>query len=172
MSFTIYLGGLQGVAAAVEHYCARRGHQCVLYLPPCHPRAKFITPLTPTDLKNARTHVLAAVFRLQCSFSSPLSEQYLCCHWHIVKDKHVHGEPGWCVDMAKALNKPVYVFELNAELWYWWNKEDQQFQSQDYMSDRWIQPPTLQDKTAIVGTREPPRGSLVELQRLFSLSLV
>ena len=145
MSFTIYSGGVKGVDAAVEHYCQRSGHQCVVYLPPCHPRAKFIAPLTPTDLKNARTHVLAAAFRLQRPLSSPLAEQYLCCHWHIVKEatlvlafglldameRHVHGEPGWCVDMAKALNKPVYVFDLNAELWYWWNKEDQQFQSQD-----------------------------------------
>ena len=129
--------------------------------------------------------MLGTAYRLQRPMSSPLAEQYLCSQWLMIQEatlvlvfgyldetaRHVHGNGGWCVDMAKALHKPLYVFDLRAELWCWWNEDDQQFQDQDHMSDRWIQPPTLQDKTVMAGpkTAAPP-GVLVELQRLFSLS--
>ena len=183
-SLTIYSGGAKGVDSAVEYFSAQRGHTCVVYLPPCHPRAKTITPLTPTQLKDATPIVFATAFRLQRTLSNPMTEQYLCRNWHIVKDatlllafgfldsmeRHVQGGTGWTVDMAKAKNIPVYVFDLNADLWYLWIAEENRFQSQDEMSERWIQPPTLQDKTAIVGTREPHTGYLVELRRLFSIS--
>ena len=46
MSLTIYTSGNQGVDAAVEHYCHRTGHQCIVYVPTCHPRAKTVTPLS------------------------------------------------------------------------------------------------------------------------------
>ena len=139
MSLTIYSGGAKGVDIAMEHYCARSGHKCVVFLPPCHPRANSITPLTHADLNKA----LTTAFRLQRPLSSPLTEQYLCHNWYIVKDatlvlafgfldsmeRHVQGGTGWSVDMAKAMNKPVYVFDLNADLWYWWNADDNRFQS-------------------------------------------
>ena len=185
MSLTIYTSGNPGVEAAVEHYCRRTGLQCVVYIPPCHPRANTVTPLSYSALKQVRTQVLGTAYRLQRPMSSPLAEQYLCSQWLMIQEaslvlvfgylddmaRHVHGNGGWCVEMAKTLHKPLYVFDLRAELWCWWNEDDQQFQDQDRMSERWIQPPTLQDKTVIAGpkTAAPP-GVLVELQRLFSLS--
>ena len=82
---------------------------------------------------------------------------------------HVNGHSGWAVDMAKIMHKPLYVFDLRHEVWCWWNAEDKQFQDQNHMSERWLQPPTLQDKTAIVGPREnTPPGFMIEIERLFS----
>ena len=180
---SIYTSGNSGVEAVVEHYCRRTGHPCVMYIPPCHPRANTVTPLSYSALKQVGTQVLGTAYRLQRPLSSPLAEQYLCSQWLMIQEaslvlvfgylddmtRHVHGNEGWCVEMAKTLHKPLYVFDLRAELWCWWNEDDQQFQDQDHMSERWIQPPTLQDKTVLAGPKTAPPGALVELQRLFSV---
>jgi len=70
--------------------------------------------------------------------------------------------------MAKVKGIPIYVFDLESDSWFWWNAADNRFQSIHEISDIRIHPPTLQNHTAIVGTREPHQGYLVELQRLFS----
>ena len=180
----IYTGGNQGADAVVGHYCRRTGQQCVPYVPPCHPCANTITPVSYSALKHVRTQVLGAAFRLQRPVTSPLADQYLGCLWLMVQEstlvlvfgyldtmaRQVNGHGGWAVEMAKTLHKPLYVFDLRAECWCWWNKNDQQFQDTDRMSERWIQAPTLQDKTAIVGPKSAaPPGFLVEIQRLFSV---
>ena len=35
--------------------------------------------------------------------------------------KHVLGGTGGRVAMAQILGKPLYVFDLDMEQWYWWN---------------------------------------------------
>ena len=56
--------------------------------------------------------------------------------------------------MAQLLLKPLYVFHLDMEQWYRWNPNLQQYQPCERMTEQQIGLPTLQEKTAIVGTRE------------------
>ena len=127
--------------------------------------------------------MLGSAYRLQRPVTSPLADQYLGCLWLMVQEsnlvlvfgyldtmaRHVNGYGGWAVDMAKTLQKPLYVFDLRAECWCWWNANQNQFQETNRMSEQWIEPPTLRDKTAIVGPRTAaPTEFLVEIERMFS----
>ena len=49
MSLTIYTGGAKGVDTHVERLCHLYGHSCVVLIPPCHPRAKSLAPLTKSS---------------------------------------------------------------------------------------------------------------------------
>ena len=179
----IYTGGNQGVDAVVDHYCRRTGQECVPYVPPCHPCAKTLTPVSYSTLKQVKTQVMGSAYRLQRPVTSPLADQYLGCIWLMVQEsnlvlvfgyldpmaRHVNGHGGWAVDMAKTMHKPLYVFDLRHECWCWWNAKQDQFQDTNRMSEEWVDPPTLRDKTAIVGpkTATPP-GFMAEIERLFS----
>ena len=55
MPLTIYTGGAKSVDTHVEHVCHKYGHSCVVFIPPCHPRAKSLAPLTLPDLDAAMT---------------------------------------------------------------------------------------------------------------------
>ena len=64
MPLTIYMGGAKGVDTHVERLCQLYGHACVVLIPPCHPRAKSLAPLTPSKLDAATPTVTQAAFRL------------------------------------------------------------------------------------------------------------
>ena len=81
--------------------------------------------------------------------------------------KHVLGGTGWSVAMAQIFGKPLYVFDLDMEQWYWWNPTLQQYQPCEGMTEEQIALPTLQDKTAIVGTREEGKAVYPILDALF-----
>ena len=81
--------------------------------------------------------------------------------------KHVMGGTGWSVVMAQLLSKPLYVFDLDIHDWYWWNPTSQQYQQCEGMTEDWIALPTLQDQTAIVGTREEDPTVYSTLDALF-----
>jgi len=188
MPLTIYSGGAKGVDIVVERLCHQHGHDCVVYIPPCDVRARVtrsfpplgtpIQPLSYHELHEAAPYALQASVRLGKTVTSPITQQYLCRNWHIIKEAtlvlafgnldianiHVQGGTGWTVDMAKAKHLPIYVFDLAMEEWFWWNGH--RFQNLHDLSD--TKPPTLQNHTAIVGTRELHSSYLVELQRLFS----
>ena len=179
----IFAGASKGVDVVVEHYCRRTGVECVPYVPPCHPCAGSLMPVPYSRIKQVKAQVMGSAFRLQRPVTSPLADQYLGALWCMIQDAslvlvfgfldtqavHVNGHSGWAVDMAKIMHKPLYVFDLRHEEWCWWNAQDKTFQDQHHMSDRWIQPPTLQDKTAIVGPRDgTPPGFMIEIERLFS----
>ena len=180
----IFTGANQGVDVLVEHYCRRTGVECVPYVAPCHPCAQRVGAVPYARLRQVKPHLMACAFRLQRPLSSPLADQYLGALWCMIADaslvlvfayldtmaKHVNGpRTGWAVEMAKIQHKPLYVFDLRHEEWCWWNEEEQIFQDQHHMSDRWIQPPMLQTKTAIVGPRDStPPGFMIEIERLFS----
>ena len=179
----IYAGASKGVDVVLEHYCRRTGVECVPYVPPCHPCAGSLMPVPYSRIKQVKAQVMGSAFRLQRPVTSPLADQYLGALWCMIQDAslvlvfgyldtmavHVNGHSGWAVDMAKTMHKPLYVFDLRHEVWCWWNAEDKQFQDQHHMSERWLQPPTLQDKTATVGPRDcTPPGFMIEIERLFS----
>ena len=64
MPLTIYTGGAKGVDAHVERLCHLYSHSCVVIIPPCHPRAKSLAPLTQPDVDAATPTVTQVDFRL------------------------------------------------------------------------------------------------------------
>ena len=71
MPLTIYTGGAKGVDTHVERLCHLYGHSCVVLIPPCHPRAKSLKPLTQSDLDAATPTVTQAAFRLGRQIHQP-----------------------------------------------------------------------------------------------------
>ena len=59
------------------------------------------------------------------------------------------------------------MFDVDKEQWFWWNPDTQQYQQCEGMTEEWIALPTLQDKTAIVGTREEDQAIYPTLEALF-----
>ena len=62
------------------------------------------------------------------------------------------------------------MFDLDMEQWYWWNLTPQHYQTCEGMTEEQIALPTLQDKTAIVGTREEDQAVYPTLDALFRRS--
>jgi len=168
MPLTIYTSGAKGLDTHVEHLCHKYHHHCVVLIPPCHPRARSLTPLSQPALDAAMPIITRVAFQLGRHVSNPITLQYLQRNYHVVKNaslvlalgyfdearKHVSGGTGWSVAIAQVLNKPLYVFDLDMEHWYWWNPTLQQYQPCEGMTEEQVCLPTLQDKTAIVGKRE------------------
>ena len=69
--------------------------------------------------------------------------------------------------MAQLLGKPLYVFDVAMEQWSWWNPTLGHYQPCEGMTEEQIALPTLQDHTAIVGTREEDQAIYPTLERLF-----
>ena len=166
MLLTTYTGCAKGVDTHVEHLCHKYCHQCVVLIPPCHPRAWSITPISWAALDATTATITQMAFRLGRSVSNRITLQYLQRNYHVVKDasfvlalgyfddalKHVLGNTGWSVAWAQILGKPLYVFDLDMEQWYWWNPTLQDYLPSGGMTELQVYLPKLQDKTAIVGT--------------------
>ena len=181
MPLTIYTGGADGVDTHVEHLCHKYRQTCVVIIPPCHPRAKVLSPLSQPQMDAAMPTVTGAAFRLQRHVTSPIALQYIQRNYHVIKNaslvlalgyfdglrKHVLGEPGWPVAMAQMLHKPLYVFDVEMEQWYWWDPSLENYQPCEGMTETPICNPTLQDHTAIVGTRGQASAIYPTLDNLF-----
>ena len=110
--------------------------------------------------------VTQVAFRLGRQIHHPISLQYTQRNYHVIQPaslvlalgyfdecgKHLLGGTGWSVVMAQLLGKPLYVFDVDKKQWFWWNPDTQQYLPCDDMTETHIALPTLQDKTAIVGT--------------------
>ena len=140
----------------MEHLCHKYHHHCVVLIPPCHPRAWSLTPLSQPALDAAMPVVTWVAVQLGRHDSNPIKNASLVLALGYFDEalKHVSGGTGWSVAIAQVLNKPLYVFDLNMEHWYWWYPTLQQYQYCEGMTEEHVSLPTLQDKTAIVGTRE------------------
>ena len=140
-----------------------------------------LSPLTQPNLNAVTPTVTQAAFPLGRHVSHPITLQYLQRNYYEIKPaslvlalgyfdelrKHVLGGTGWSVAMAQIFGKPLYVFDLDMEQWYWWNPTLQQYQPCEGMTEEQIALPTLQDKTAIVGTREEGKAVYPILDALF-----
>ena len=83
------------------------------------------------------------------------------------------GGTGWAVEMCKVLNKVLYVYDVERNVWLWYNPKNQMFYACDQMSEEQYALPTLVKKTAIIGMRnifDYPEA-LLELQETFKRSL-
>ena len=141
----------------------------------------MLCPLTQSDLDAATPTVTQVAFRLGRRIHHPISLQYIQRNYHVIQPpslilavgyfdetrKHLLGGTGWSVVMAQLLGKPLYVFDVDREQWSWWNPTSQQYQPCEGMTEEQIALPTLQDKTAIVGTREEDQAIYPTLEALF-----
>ena len=182
MAFAIITGGARGVDLEAETLARRYGLQRFVLVPPCHPRTASIAPLTYRQLVEAIPLATHVALRLGKTLSSPISQQYIYRNYHIVNQadrvlaftclssttRTCPGGTGWAVEMAKVLQKDLYVYDVASDVWYWYNPYHN-----DFVACGPEQSPLLGPKTSIVGMRnidEYPKA-LLALQEIFHRSL-
>ena len=101
MPLTIYTGGAKGVDTLVERLCHLYGHSCVVLIPPCHPRAKSLAPLTQPDLDAALPFVTRAAFHLGRNVSHPITLQYLQRNYHVIQPAYLVVALGYFDEFRK-----------------------------------------------------------------------
>ena len=185
MAFTIISGGANGVDLEAEKLARHHGLPVHVLIPPCHARKASIQPLTHQQLAEAIPITTKVAFRLNKQLSNPISLQHIHRNYHVVKqadmvlaftcfEKNVcMGGTGWAVEMCKLLNKVLYVYDVQQNVWLWYNPTQEMFYACDQMSEEQYALPTLVKKTAIIGMRniyDYPEA-LLELQETFKRSL-
>ena len=85
MPLAIYTGGAKGVDTHMEHLCHKYGHSYVVFIPPFHPGAKSLAPLTQPDLDAAMPIVTRAAFHLCRHVSYPITLPCLQRNYHVIK---------------------------------------------------------------------------------------
>ena len=187
MAFTVISGGANGVDLEAEKLARHYGLPVHVLIPPCHPRKSSILPLTHQQLAEAIPLTTQVAHRLNKQLTNPISLQYIHRNYHVVKQadmvlaftcfqperKVCMGGTGWAVEMSKILNKVRYVYDVERNIWFWYNPHQDLFYVCDQMSEEQYALPTLVKKTAIIGVRniyDYPEA-LLELQETFKRSL-
>ena len=187
MAFTVISGGANGVDLEAEKLARYYGLPVHVLIPPCHPRKASILPLTHQQLAEAIPLTTQVANRLNKQLTNPISLQYIHRNYHVVKQadmvlaftcfqpqrKVCMGGTGWAVEMSKVLNKVLYVYDVERNMWLWYNSHQDLFTACDQMSEEQYALPTLVKKTAIIGMRniyDYPEA-LLELQETFKRSL-
>ena len=187
MAFTVISGGANGVDLEAEKLARHYGLPVHVLIPPCHPRKASIQPLTHQQLAEAIPLTTQVAHRLKKQLTNPISLQYIHRNYHVVKQadmvlaftcseperKVCMGGTGWAVEMSKVLNKVLYVYDVERNMWLWYNSHQDLFYACDQMSEEQYALPTLVKKTAIIGVRniyDYPEA-LLELQETFKRSL-
>ena len=187
MAFTVISGGANGVDLEAEKLARYYGLPVHVLIPPCHPRKASILPLTHQQLAEAIPLTTQVANRLNKQLTNPISLQYIHRNYHVVKQadmvlaftcfqpqrKVCMGGTGWAVEMSKVLNKVLYVYDVERNMWLWYNSHQDLFTACDQMSEEQYALPTLVKKTAIIGVRniyDYPEA-LLELQETFKRSL-
>ena len=187
MPFTVISGGANGVDLEAEKLTRHYGLEVKVLIPPCHPRRACVHPLTHQKLAEAIPLTTQVANRLNKQLTNPISLQYIHRNYHVVKQadmvlaftcfqpqrKVCMGGTGWAVEMSKVLNKVLYVYDVERNMWLWYNSHQDLFYACDQMSEEQFALPTLVKKTAITGVRniyDYPEA-LLELQETFKRSL-
>ena len=182
MAFAIITGGARGVDLEAEKLARQYGLPTYVLIPPCHPRTASIAPLTYAQLEEAIPLTNEVALRLGKQLSSPISHQYICRNYHVVNEadrvlaftsvspsSHTcPGGTGWAVEMAKVLQKDLYVYNIASDEWCWYNLYEHVL-----VTCEPEQYPSLVRKTAIIGLRnidEYPTA-LLALRETFHHSL-
>ncbi|NIQ01250.1 MAG: hypothetical protein GWM98_13295 [Nitrospinaceae bacterium] len=136
---TLFSGGAQGAesefGAAAEHVGMQEinftfdGHQTQ--------RQRGLRHLTQEELLQGDVSLSYVSKLMNRSYSTgPLLKKVLQSIWHqinsaeevfvvgkIQKDNTVKGGTGWGAEFAKLCNKPLHVFDQDANQWFGWNGE-------------------------------------------------
>ena len=185
--FTIISGGANGVDLEAERFARDFGLPVKILVPPCHPRSKDLPPLTHQQLGEAIPITNQVSNRLNKPLSNPISLQYIHRNYHVVKQAEMvlaftsfqpesnlcFGGTSWAVEMAKLLNKILYVYDVQRHIWFWYRHDQDLFYACDQMSEDQFALHTFLPKTAIVGTRNiyDFPDALLKLQDTFKRSL-
>ena len=185
--FTIISAGAYGIDLEAERFARDFGLPVKILMSPCHPRSKYLSPLTHQQLGEAIPITKQVSNRLNKPLSNPISLHYIHRNYHVVKQAAMvlaftsfqpernlcFGGTGWALEMAKLLNKILYVYNVERNTWFWYNHQQDLFYACDQMSKEQFALPTFLPKTAIVGIRNiyyfP--DALLELQHTFKRSL-
>ena len=187
MAFTVISGGALGAELEAEKLARHYGLPVHVLITPCHPRKASVLPLTHQQLAEAIPTTTQVAHRLNKRLTDPISLQYIHRNYHVVKQadlvmaftcfaperKVCMGGTGWGVEMAKVPNKILYVYDVEQNIWFWYNPKEDFFYACEQMSEEQYALPTLVQKTAIIGVRniyDYPLA-LLELQDTFKRSL-
>ena len=187
MAFTVISGGALGADLEAEKLARHYGLPVHVLIPPCHPRKASVLPLTRQQLAESIPITTQVAHRLNKRLTDPISLQYIHRNYHVVKQsdlvmaftffaperKVCMGGTGWVVEMANVLNKVLYVYDVEQNIWFWYNPKEDFFYACEQMSEEQYALPTLVQKTAIIGVRniyDYPLA-LLELQDTFKRSL-
>ena len=166
MAFTVISGGALGADLEAEKLARHYGFPLHVLMPPCHPRKASVLPLTRQKLAEAIPITTQVAYRLNKRLTDPISLQYIHRNYHVVKQadlvmaftcfaperKVCMGGTGRGVEMAKVLNKVLYVYDVEQNIWFWYNPKEDFFYACE-MSEEQYALPTLVEKTAIIGVR-------------------
>ena len=125
---------------------------------------------------------------LKKQLNNPISLQYIHRNYHVVKKEDMvlafttfsserfeacFWGTGWAVEMAKLLKKVLYVYDVQRQIWFWYNHDQDLFQNCNQMSEVQYALLTLVPLIAIVGVRNiyDYPDALMELQETFKGSL-
>ena len=167
MAFTVISDGALGADLEAEKLARHYGLPVHVLIPPCHPRKASVLPLTRQQLAEAIPITTQVAHRLNKRLTDPISLQYIHRNYHVVKQadlvmaftcfaperKVCMGGTGWGVEMAKVLNKVLYVYDVEQNIWFWYNPNEDFFYACEQMSEEQYALPTLVQKTAIIGVR-------------------
>jgi len=184
--FTIISGGADGVYLEAERFARDFGLPVQIFIQPCHPRSKYLSPLTHSQLGEAIPITNQVSNRLNKPLSNPVNLQYIHRNYHVVKQAEMvlaftsfqpesnlcFGGTGWAVEMAKLLNKILYVYDVEHNTWFWYNHQQDLFYACDQSEDQFALL-TFLPNTAIVGIRNINDfpDALLELEDTFKSSL-
>ena len=191
---SLYVGGAEGIDALAESLGKQHDMQVHVILNSQHERARFVTPLSPSQIQEGLHHVYKANETLCRNMNTNvLSSGYLQRIQWIVRDARtviafgafenrgcykpvIQGETGWCVQMAlDAQNKTVYVYDERSKQWYtasWIKGKDNSGKWHTWCNFIPCRKPYLDFiSTAVVGSRQPTEDMIHELEDLFQRSL-
>ena len=157
MDFTVISGGANGVDLEAEKLARHYGLKVKVLNPPCHPRKTSVQPLTHQQLAEAIPLTTQVTNRLNKQLTNPTSLQYIHRNYHVVKQADMvlaltcfqpesnlcFGGTGWAVEMAKVLNKVLYVYDVERNIWFWYYPNQDLFYPCDQMSEEQYALPTL-----------------------------
>ena len=187
MAFTVISGGAIGVDLEAEKLARHYGLKVEVVIPPCHPRRAFVQPLTHQQLAEAIPTTRQVAARLNKHLENSISLQYIHRNYHVVKHADMvmaftcfqpesrlcFGGTEWALEMAKVLKKKLYVYDVERDIWFWYNPDQDLFYACDQMSEKQYALPTLVQKTLTVGVRNlyDYPDAVLELQETFKRSL-
>ena len=164
--FTIISGGANGVDLEAERFDRDFGLPVQIFILPCHPRSKYLSPLTHSQLGEAIPITKQVSARLNKPLSNPISLQYIHRNYHVVKQAEMvlaftsiqpesnlcFRGTGWAVEMAKLLKKILYVYDVERNIWFWYNHQQDLFYACDQMSEEQFALPTFLPKQLLWGS--------------------
>ena len=176
-SFTIYSGGALGSDSVAEFAARELGMNVEIKIPPGHPRACSVSPLTPQELDEANPYVERAAKMLKRSLSQHPTNSFknnlLRRNFHIVREAEavyafglfqtttdlqiLKGGTGWTVQLTIELCKEtgraprIFVYDTYHQSWV---ECVRQFDTDTFVFHRLYKKPYLLTQSAVVGSSQ------------------